>query len=297
MSQGSNGHGQQGRQHRLSVVVSTFEWPQALDAVLRALFVQSDPDFDVVVADDGSGRETAALIERWQEGFGDRLTHSWHEDEGFRAARARNLGARASAARQLVFLDGDCVPRRDFVRAARAGALPGWYGVGRRLLLSPELTQQVLDQELPVHHWSTARWLPKRRNRTGIAVLTPRDRRKVGRRGVPEFVPDNNAYSPLVVTAADFESVNGYDMRYEGWGEEDVDLAVRLGRLGLRCGHLGSSGTVLHLWHRSRVAAERPNWWLLQETKRGDALEAVEGLRELERELGQAGVDELSAAR
>ncbi len=89
----------------------------------------------------------------------------------------------------------------------------------------------------------------------------------------------------MFLATDDFERVNGYDMRYEGWGEEDVDLAIRLRRLGLRCGHMGSSGTVLHLWHPSLVDTQRPNWRLLQHTEQSGALQAVVGLRELEREL------------
>ncbi len=296
MSQGSNGHGLD-NQGRLRVVVNSYEWPEALDAVLRALAEQSDAAFDVIVADDGSGPETAAVVTRWQERFGEGLTHSWHADEGFRAARARNLGALASRSNLLVFLDGDCVPRRDFVRGIRASARPGWFAVGRRFLLSPQLSRRVFEQQLAIHRWSTARWLFERRHWSGIGVLTARDRRTVGRLGVPEFVPHNNAYTPVVVAATDFRQVNGYDMRYEGWGEEDVDLAIRLRRMGLRCAHAGASGTVLHLWHPSRMEPERPNWWLLQETERRASLAAVTGLRELERELelersgiaGQAG--------
>ena len=294
MSQGSNGHVQVA-QDRLSVVVSTYEWPEALGAVLRALHKQSDPDFDIVVADDGSGPETAVVVRRWQGRFGQRLIHSWQADEGFRAARVRNLGALARDSNLLVFLDGDCVPRRDFVRTTRASARPGWFGVGRRLLLSPAFTRRVLEEELPIHRWSLARWLPEARHRTGIAVLTARDRRKVGGLGVPDFVPDGNAYSPVVLAATDFERVNGYDMRYEGWGEEDVDLAIRLRRLGLRCGHLGGSGTVLHLWHPSLVDAERPNWRLLEETERSGALEAASGLHELDVTL-EPVAEQLSAA-
>ena len=284
MSQGSKRHGPR-VQGRLTVVVSTYEWPEALDAVLRALSEQSDRTFDVVVADDGSGAETALVVQRWQGRFGQRLTHIWHPDEGFRAARARNLGALACDSDLLVFLDGDCVPRRDFVRAARAAAQPGWFAVGRRLDLSSAFTRRVLRHDLPVHRWSLARWLPERRSCTGLAALTARDRRKVGRLGVPEFIPDRNAYSPMFLAANDFEQVNGYDLRYEGWGEEDVDLAIRLRRLGLRCGHLGSAGTVFHLWHPSLLGTQRPNWRLLQQTQRSGALGAVVGLRELEREL------------
>ena len=284
MSQGSNRHGP-GDQDRLTVVVSTYEWPEALHAVLHALSEQSDRRFDVVVADDGSGAETALVVQRWQGRFRERLTHIWHPDEGFRAARARNLGALARDSDLLVFLDGDCVPRRDFVRAARAAAQPGWFGVGRRLHLSSAFTRRVLQRDVPIHRWSLTRWLPERRHCTALAPLTARDRRKVGRLGVPEFIPDKNAYSPVFLATADFERVNGYDLRYEGWGEEDVDLAIRLRRLGLRCGHLGGAGTVLHLWHPSLFASERPNWRLLEETSQSGALEAVSGLRELEREL------------
>ena len=185
-----------------------------------------------------------------------------------------------------MFLDGDCVPRRDFVRAARAAAQPGWFAVGRRLHLSSAFTRRVLrTRRFPSIAGRSRAGCPSVGTARRLAALTARDRRKVGRLGVPEFIPDKNAYSPVFLAAADFERVNGYDLRYEGWGEEDVDLAIRLRRLGLRCGHLGSAGTVLHLWHPSLFAAERPNWRLLEETSQSGALEAVSGLRELEREL------------
>ena len=81
-------------------------------------------------------------------------------------------------------------------------------------------------------------WLGARRDAAPLVALTRRDRRRVGALHLPEFAPHDRAYGYLFgVARADFERVNGYDMRYEGWGEEDVDIAVRLGRIGLRCGH------------------------------------------------------------
>ena len=76
-----------------SVIVSTYEWPEALDAVLRGLAGQSDPSFDVVVADDGSTIETEKIVAAWRPALGERLVHAWQPDEGFRLARVRNLGA------------------------------------------------------------------------------------------------------------------------------------------------------------------------------------------------------------
>jgi hypothetical protein len=77
--------------------------------------------------------------------------------------------------------------------------------------------------------------------------------------------------------------VNGFDLRYLGWGDQDVDLAVRLRRSGLRCGYAGPRSALLHLWHPSHVPEDRPTWWLLQETINSDRTEALEGYRELAR--------------
>ena len=272
-----------GRGTSLTVIVSTYEWPKALDAVLRALFDQSDPEFDLVVANDGSGPETAALVAGWRSKFGERLRHAVQPDEGYRLARVKNLGAQSAGGDFFVLIDGDAVPRRHFVRALRRSAVPGWFVAGKRLQLSRELTERVLADRLPIHRWSLPRWAVLERGHVGpLLALTPRDRRRPGREGLPEFVPHAHGYGFLLgVARSDFVRVNGFDARYCGWGLEDVDLALRLQRLGLRCGWPGPQGTLLHLWHSSRKDAARPNAQLLRETETGGRIEAVEGLREL----------------
>lgn len=267
----------------LSLVVTTFEWAEALDAVLRGLADQSDTSFEVVVADDGSGPETAAAVDGWRGVFGDRLTHVWQPDEGLRIARARNLGALAATGGYLVFLDGDCIPRRHFVAAIRRAALPGWFLAGKRVQLSEHLSRTVLRERAPIGRWSTPSLLWRaRRDLAPRRSLTPRDRRRPWRESLPVFVPENNAYGFLMgIAREDFERVDGFDGRYVGWGEEDVDLAVRLGRLGLRCGFAGPRSTLLHLWHPSRKSDVRDGWSTLQETITGDRIEAVTGLAEL----------------
>ena len=121
----------------LSVVVVTYEWPEALDLVLLALSEQSNPEFEVVVADDGSGAPTAAVVESWRGHFGDDLIHAWQPDRGFRRARVLNLGATLATGEHLVFIDGDSLPRRDFVRSIRRALLPGWFLAGKRLISAP----------------------------------------------------------------------------------------------------------------------------------------------------------------
>ena len=189
---------------RLSIVLSTYEWLAALDAVLRSLAGQSDPDFEVVVADDGSGPDTAAVVSRWQVAYAGRLAHAWQSDNGPRLAHVRNLGAAAARGDYLIFMDGDCIPRRHFVAAVRRAALPGWFLAGKRVQLSPKLSRAVTGDQLPVSRWSPLRLVL----RTGRGIdrpvhLTPRDRRRPWRDKLPDFLPDGNAYGFLQGVARD----------------------------------------------------------------------------------------------
>jgi GT2 family glycosyltransferase len=273
----------------LSVIVVTYEWPRALDVVLRALSEQSDTRFDVVVADDGSTSETASVVERWRSAFGERrLTHAWQVDKGYRRARVLNVAASIATGDGFVFIDGDSVPRLDFVRSIRKALLPGWFLAGKRVNLSQGLTARVLEEELPVWRWSVPTWFaraPREVRRPGL-IVSLRDRRRPWRPRQPEFEPPYNAYGcMLAVSRADFERVNGFDATFVGWGQEDEEIAVRLGRAGLRCGWAGPRSTLIHLWHHSRKGDARPNSSLLRVTRESDRVEAVQGLRELGHEL------------
>jgi len=278
----------------LSVVVATYQWPEALDLVLRALFDQSDSRFEVVVADDGSGSATQAVVQSWRATFGRRLVHVWQADIGYRRARSLNLGALGATAGYLVFIDGDCLPRRRFVEAIRRAALPGWFLASKRLNMSAGLSRRVLNENVPVWRWSAPRWLlttprevltaPREIGRPGL-LLPIRDRRRPWRSGQPEFVPPFDGYGFLFgVGRDDLARVNGFDMRFTGWGGEDVDLASRLRRTGLKCGWPGARSTMLHLWHPERKSGTS-NAELVRETAATSRIEAVEGLCELAQEL------------
>jgi glycosyltransferase involved in cell wall biosynthesis len=281
----------------VSVVVVTYEWPEALDLTLRSLADQDDPAFEVVVADDGSGPETAAVVERWRERCSDRLRYVWQPDEGWRQGRNRNLGALEARGDFLVFLDGDCLVRSGLLAAVRRAALPGWFLASKRLHLSERLSQDVLETAKPVWRWSTPRWLlatprelvSSHREAGRPGVLVPiRDRRRPWRPDQPEFSPPFEAYGFFFgVSREDFERANGFDMRFVNWGGEDEDLAARLRRLGLRCGWPGPDATLLHLWHEPRKGSMPSNAQGVAETKAATHVEALEGIRELAAELGR----------
>ena len=166
----------------LSVVVSTYEWPEALDAVLRALSEQSDTRFDIVVADDGSGFETAAVVDHWRAVLGDRVAHVWHPHRGFRQALARNRGALAARGDYLVFLDGDSVPRRHFASAQDEHP--------SRLVRRRPQARALRDAdrarsrgERPDPPPRLLPWFRARRDASPVSSLSFRDRRRVGTHG------------------------------------------------------------------------------------------------------------------
>jgi glycosyltransferase involved in cell wall biosynthesis len=269
-----------------SVVLATYERADALELVLRALSEQEGERFEVLVADDGSGAEVAAKVQRWRTRL--KVNHVWQPKEGFRKARALNLAALAASGDYLLFLDADCIPRRGFIRAVRRARRPGWFLTTKRLFLSEGFTRRVLENETPVWRWSAAHWLaraPWEVRRPGYLVPA-RDRRRPWRPQLPEFVPPAAAYCLFDLPRGDFESVNGYDARCVRANDgEDQDLAIRLRRSGLRCGWPGPASTVIHLWHPVHVARYADRAPIFRETQTSTHVEAIDGMRDLAAQL------------
>lgn len=112
---------------KISVIISTYNSPEWLEKVLTGYACQNDTNFEIVIADDGSGNETRALIERFAQTSPCPLRHVWHEDEGFRKWRIVNKAIEAAEGEYLILTDGDCIPRRDLVALHRARARPGRF--------------------------------------------------------------------------------------------------------------------------------------------------------------------------
>jgi glycosyltransferase involved in cell wall biosynthesis len=264
----------------ISVIVTTYNRPDALRAVLDGLAAQVDRGFEVIVADDGSSDDTRALVETATRGYPVPLLHVWQEDRGFRAGAARNRAAERARGDYLVFLDGDCVPRPDFVARHRALARRGWMVAGNRVLLAQTFTAQVLRDNVPLHRWSLREWRAARGrgdiNRTlPLLTLPLGPLRKIAARRWQRVRTCN-----LGVWTADFRRVRGFDETFEGWGFEDSDLAVRLLNAGVRRKEGAFATGVLHLWHRENDRRhEGRNWEVLQQRIRSRDTLPIEGLR------------------
>jgi len=233
----------------ISVIVTTYNREDALEAVLRSLMRQTDPDFEVVVADDGSAPATAELVGSWQRKLGHPLAHVWHEDHGFRAAEIRNRAILASRGAYCIFLDGDCIAPSDFVASHRRLAEPGWFVTGNRILLSRDLTARVLRERLEPECWGLFAWIGQRArggiNRSAALLRLPLGPLRRLRQNAWRGARSAN----LAVWRTDLVRVNGFDTDYSGWGREDSDIIVRLLRSGVRRKDGIFATGVLHLWH------------------------------------------------
>jgi len=233
----------------ISVIVSTYNREDALDVALRALSRQSDRNFEIVVADDGSGPATARVAREWAAKMALPIKHVWHEDRGFRLSDIRNRGIRASAGAYILFLDGDCIARQNFVAAHRGLAEPGWFVTGTRILLSADLTDRILHQGLEPELWGLGRWLALRARRqlnrfAPLLELRLGAMRKMSARRWRGARGSNMAF-----WRADLEKVDGFDSSFSGWGREDSDIFIRLIRAGVRRKDGRFASGVLHLWH------------------------------------------------
>lgn len=273
----------------ISVIVTTYNREDALEAVLRSLARQTDADFEVIVADDGSGPATAALVEAWKAKVGHRVEHVWHRDVGFRAAEIRNRAVLASRGAYVIFLDGDCIVRPDFVAVHRKLAAQGAFVTGNRILLSRQLTEKVLEQQLSPETWSFGHWFFERL-RGGINRLSALLRLPLGplrdmRRDKWQGARSCN----LAIWRSDLDKVDGFDADYSGWGKEDSDLILRLLHAGVRRKDGVFATGVIHLWHAEADRSQlNDNERKLDIVVDGDRVRAQRGLSALTPAIAKA---------
>ena len=131
---------------KLSVIISTYNSPRWLEKVLWGYSVQSYEDFEIIMADDGSGDKTRELIDHMRAQTGLTIKHVWHADEGFRKCRILNKAVLEAVSGYLVFTDGDCIPRKDFLEVHANEATPGRFLSGGYHKL-PMITSEVITKD------------------------------------------------------------------------------------------------------------------------------------------------------
>lgn len=237
----------------VSVIVSTYERPANLERCLEGFRHQTAEDFEIVVADDGSGPATRALVEGMAAVVPYALRHVWQEDRGFRKSAVLNAASRIALANYLIYTDGDCVPHRRFVASHLRHRAPGRMLVGRAAKLSEARSQRIDANSIArgAHARTGPRdWWDEYRGRArnmSYSFYLPGELsfRLVQRVKKNRSLRGGNCS----LWKSDLERVNGWNEDFESWGLEDVELGWRLRRAGVEPMLVVSRAICVHLWH------------------------------------------------
>lgn len=234
---------------KVSLIITTYNWPEALKLVLLSAAQQSYENYEIVVADDGSATTTAATIESMQALTLVPIIHAWHADKGFRAAAIRNRAVARSTGEYIIFIDGDCILHPHFISDHVAIAEKGYFVPGSRVKLKKAYSEKILNSgKRPVAFTRPTifkLWLlgNVKRIHPIIKLSATKFRYKRPKRWQGAVTCN------LGVWRNDFLSVNGFNNDFIGWGLEDSDLIVRMVNNGIyrKDGKLGSF--IIHLFH------------------------------------------------
>ena len=239
----------------ITVLVATYNWPQALGLCLHSLNAQTDRQFEVVIADDGSTPHTADLIHAFTKVARFPIQHVWQDDLGFRKARILNTALERAQGKYLVFLDGDCMVQPDFIARHRQLAAQGHLVTGSRVLLNATLTAQLMDAAgRDIETWSFKEFLaniPLLRITGGVNkvlpffIKFPANRFRLYRHFVWRRIKGCN----MACWAEDARHIGGFDVSLTGWGHEDADFVFRLQDSGVKRISGAWATEVLHLHH------------------------------------------------
>jgi len=238
--------------HKPSIIVLTYNRPGALFAALYGLAHQTLPPWEVIISDDGSTPEnkqtTLLYLQKHQWPF--KIKYLWHPDVGFTASRARNQGVFNSSGNYIILLDGDCVPRRDFVLQHLNLARSSTFINGSRILLNANLSDKLISSPMIIKNHSSywfAQRILGRANKLPISFVKIPDRL---RKASASFHWKGIRSCNFSLWRSDFDKINGFDESFVGWGHEDADFVWRLQRAGCRRINGFWATEVFHLWHQ-----------------------------------------------
>ena len=230
-----------------SLIICTYNWPEALSLVLTSIATQSILPNEIIVADDGSSESTARVIEEFSNKISIPIIHSWQEDDGCRIPHSRNRAIAKSNYEYIIVIDGDTVLHKDFIKDHKRFAQDGLYIQGSRVLLQSEFTSNLIKKNLfkkPSFYLEHAK---NKINMIRLPFLTK----------LMSYFKNQNINRirgcNFSLYKEDIIKVNGFNEEITTWGREDSEFVQRLFNSGVRKQHLKFSGIQYHLYHKERI--------------------------------------------
>ncbi len=233
----------------VSVIISTYNKPEYLEKVLWSYQFQTFKNFEVVIADDGSTSETKTLIDKMSKEVDFHIKHVWQPDDGFQKTKILNKAIVTAKADYLIFTDGDCIARNDFVVTHLTLRQKGYALSGGYFKLSESISKTIsLDviasQDCFKSEWLLQQGQPKSFKMNKLSTS------KFKTSLLNTFTPTKATFDGMNVSVwkADVVKTNGFDERMQ-YGGEDRELGERLMNYGINFKQIRYSAICLHLYH------------------------------------------------
>ena len=257
-----------------SVIISTYNQPEWLAFVLHSYSIQTVNNFEIIVADDGSDKRTKTLVEQFSAQTKIKLIHVWQEDDGFQKTKILNKAIVASNSEYLIFTDGDCIARNDFVEThlnlrRKKCALSGGY-----FKLDESVSNTITNEIISEQDCFNTDWLLKH-GQSKSFKLNKLSASKIKAKFLNTVTPTKATFDGMNVSCfkADIVSVNGFDERLQ-YGGEDREVGERMMNNGIQFLQIRYSAICVHLFHERPYKNEeilKKNNAIRKETKQNKA--------------------------
>lgn len=241
-----------------SLIITTYNRPDALEAVLESVKHQRILPNEVIVADDGSTDETKVVITRFQKDFPIALKHAWQKDDGFRLAESRNRALALAQYDYIIVIDGDMVLHPEFIADHCKAAKKGLYVQGSRVVLTKEKTDELLDNPT---HYRRLKWyekgLEKRWEKRIASLHIPFISKLILNKEKSDYYHAIRGCN-MSFFREDAIAINGFNNDFVGWGREDSEFVARFFNNGGKRVNLKFAGIAYHLWHNEAARASLP---------------------------------------
>jgi len=237
------------KQITAALLISTYNWPEALDLVLSSVLIQSKMPDEILIADDGSTDETKVIIEKYKKLFKIPVVHIWHEDKGFRLAKIRNKAIAKAKSDYIIQIDGDIILNKHFIKDHKNFAVPGTFVRASRVYIKKQFSIELLKKasiEVSLFKKNISNFFSALR----IPFLWPFFEKKYKIKGdeLYEIHGCNMAF-----WRSDAIKVNGYNENFNGWGPEDKEFIARLLNVEVQKRFLKLGAIAFHIYHKENA--------------------------------------------
>jgi glycosyltransferase involved in cell wall biosynthesis len=234
---------------KISLIIAVYEHADFLEKIFISLKNQTFKDFEIIVADDGSGPSIKKVITHYNDSFSYPIKHIWQEDKGFRKTIIINKAVIYAGAEYFVFIDGDCILHHRFLEYHNKRKKPNQVLTGRRVMFSKQLSERITLKDVEARRFEKISFwfISHRKGQLRHGIFLP---------GIFHLRNINRNKSQILgsnfsVSKEDYYKVNGYDERILGRGLEDNNLCNRVILANIKVKTIAHEALQYHLFHTS----------------------------------------------